>query len=328
MPYLGSGVRVRPAPQFSHRDPPGWGKGPVALGVWAPHSGTSRHTGRELGDSAQPCGLSVPAPCRPGRVGTCGCSPAQIQASVWCVASPPSPAAREGTPPAPTSWDPLLVSCPASSGLLCPLFTHRPPFPGLSTQAPPRPVHPRKACPLYTPCCVCYLSSYKILGFTPLEVCPPPAEGHCPPTARVRGAGPVGCFQGPHSAARPEDHPPSPLILAGDVSSLQGEDPGHLMGRRGRCASPGAQPRAWVSPGGGKAEGAAAGTSPSGLPRGRAPSASPPCWTATQRVTYTPSSSAGLLGSLITVDLHPWPPDYCLIQQPGDIRDLASPPPP
>lgn len=41
-----------------------------------------------------------------------------------------------------------------------------------------------------------------------------------------------------------------------------------------------------VLPGGGRAVGTAADTSPSGLPRGRSPSASLPCWTTTQRVTY------------------------------------------
>lgn len=39
-------------------------------------------------------------------------------------------------------------------------------------------------------------------------------------------------------------------------------------------------------PGGGRAGGTVAGTSLSGLPQGRSPSAFLPCWTATQRVTY------------------------------------------
>lgn len=50
-----------------------------------------------------------------------------------------------------------------------------------------------------------------------------------------------------------------------------------------------------VLPGGGRAVGTAAGTSLSGLPRGLAPSASLPCWTATQRVTYPSERPTRLL---------------------------------
>lgn len=43
---------------------------------------------------------------------------------------------------------------------------------------------------------------------------------------------------------------------------------------------------ALLLPGGEKAAGRVAGTSPLGHPQGPSPSASPPCWTTTQRVTY------------------------------------------
>lgn len=63
-------------------------------------------------------------------------------------------------------------------------------------------------------------------------------------------------------------------------------------GRRGSCAR-GVRPARPASPGGGRAAATASGTSPSGRPRGPAPSASPPCWTATHRVTHPPTQSAG-----------------------------------
>lgn len=69
--------------------------------------------------------------------------------------------------------------------------------------------------------------------------------------------------------------------------------PGAPWGERsGRAAGGELRPRGapgpGVSPGGGRAAATASGTSPSGRPRGPAPSASPPCWTATRRVTHPP----------------------------------------
>lgn len=82
-----------------------------------------------------------------------------------------------------------------------------------------------------------------------------------------------------------EAQPPCPLVAP--ASRRPGAPWGERSGRAaGGELRPRGAPGPGVSPGGGRAAATASGTSPSGRPRGPAPSASPPCWTATHRVTH------------------------------------------
>ena len=103
-------------------------------------------------------------------------------------------------------------------------------------------------------------------------------------------------------AAGPQDggSEPSPLAWPQDGGSRA--LPAHLAPGWGvprpacppgpRMGGPEAR-QSWVLPGGGRAEGTAAGTSPSGLPRGLSPSASLPCWTAGNTEGYVPHRATG-----------------------------------